>query len=48
MQENKIFFLIFFFNISEKTGYFNTRFLSLRYKNKNQYYAKLIEKYTVM
>jgi hypothetical protein len=29
-----------------KTWYFNTGFISLRYKNTNQYFAKLIEKYT--
>jgi len=45
MHENKIFFNFFCFNISEKTKYFNVRFVSLRYKNINQYYTKLIEKY---
>ena len=29
-----------------KTWYFNTGFVSLRYKNTNQYFTKLIEKYT--
>ena len=29
-----------------KIGYFNTGFVSLQYKNTNQYCAKLIEKYT--
>jgi len=48
-HEKKIFFLVFSiycFNISEKTRYFITRFVSLQYKNANQYKAKLIEKYT--
>jgi hypothetical protein len=34
--EDKI-FLFFFCNISEKTKYFNTKFVSLQYKNMNQY-----------
>jgi hypothetical protein len=34
------------FNVLMKTWYFNTRFVSLRYKNTNQYFTKLIEKYT--
>jgi len=35
MYENKIFFI--FFNVLMKIGYFNTGFVSLQYKNKNQY-----------
>jgi hypothetical protein len=41
MHENKnYFFFVFpyiFWNISEKTEYFNTRLVSLHYKNTNQY-----------
>jgi hypothetical protein len=33
MYENKI----FFFNVLKKTGYFNIEFVSLQYKNTNQY-----------
>ena len=40
------YFFNFFFNILEKTGYFNTGFIFLWYKNTNHYDAKLIEKYT--
>ena len=36
MHENKIFFC----NVLMKIGYFNTEFVSLRYKNTNQYYTK--------
>jgi hypothetical protein len=39
-------FFFCFFNILKKTECFNIRFVSLRYKNTNQYCAKLIEKYT--
>jgi len=28
---------IYFFNVLTKTGYFNTEFVSLQYKNTNQY-----------
>jgi len=34
------------FNVLMKIGYFNTGFVSLQYKNTNQYCAKLIDKYT--
>jgi hypothetical protein len=40
MHENKIFFLFFLYFIWQHFGeieYFNTRFVSLHYKNTNQY-----------
>jgi hypothetical protein len=42
MHENKIFFLFYnlFCNVLTKTRYFNIGFVSLRYKNTSQYYAK--------
>jgi len=43
MHENKTFLLDFFCNILEKTRYFNIRFVSLHYKNTNQYQLKLVE-----
>jgi hypothetical protein len=39
MHENKIFFL--FLNVLTKTGYSNIRFVSLQYKNTNQYWLKI-------
>jgi hypothetical protein len=42
MHEKKIFY---FFNfVLTKTIYFNTGFVSIQYKNTNQYCAKLIKK----
>jgi len=32
--------IYFFFNVLTKTGYFNTRFVSLQYNNTNQYWSK--------
>ena len=43
MHDNKIYFfgfIIFFCNVLTKTMYFNIGFVSLRYKNTNQYYTK--------
>ena len=43
MHENKTFFFVFhiyiyiYCNISEKTEYFNTKFIFLQYKYTNQY-----------
>ena len=45
-MKTRFFLIVFCFNISEKTRYFNIGFVSLRYKNINQYYTNLIEKYT--
>jgi hypothetical protein len=42
MHENKTFY--FFYFVLMKTRYFNTGFVSLQYKNTNQYCAKLIQK----
>jgi hypothetical protein len=39
MHENKT----FFFDVLTKTGFFNSGFVSLRYKNTNQYYAIVIK-----
>jgi hypothetical protein len=36
MQENKIFLFCFFFYVLTKIWYFNTKFVSLQYKNKNR------------
>jgi len=36
--------LIFFIFVLTKTRYFNIKFVSLQYKNTNQYCAKLIKK----
>jgi len=47
MHENKTFYFIFylfFYFVLTKTRYFNTGFVSLQYKNTNQYCAKLIKK----
>ena len=46
MHESKILFLFinFFCNVLTKTEYFNTAFVSLQYKNTNQYYAKFHNK----
>ena len=35
--ESKTFFILKFFDVLTETGYFNTGFVSLRYKNTNQY-----------
>jgi len=42
MHENKTFyfFIFYFFYVLTKTGYFNTGFVSLQYKNTNQYWSK--------
>jgi hypothetical protein len=40
MHENKNIFLFLFFNVLTKTRYFNTRFISLQYKNTNRYWSK--------
>jgi len=45
MYENKNFFLCFF-NVLMKTRYFNTRFVSLQYKNTNQYCSKCSQKFS--
>jgi hypothetical protein len=41
MRKNKTFNFFFFLT---KTRYFNIKFVSLQYKNTNQYCAKLIKK----
>ena len=46
MKTKHLFYIYNFCNILEKTGYFNTKFISLQYKNTNQYESKLVEKYT--
>ena len=42
MHENKT----FFFYVLTKTGYFNTGFVSLQYKNTNRYWSKYSNKIT--
>jgi len=42
-MKTKHFFLFYIFDVSIKTGYFNTGFVSLRYKNTNQYQTILIK-----
>jgi hypothetical protein len=37
MRENKTLYIYILQHISEKTGYFNTGFAFLQYKNANQY-----------
>jgi len=45
MHENKIFFLFYFyFFVLPKTGYFNTKLVSLQYKNTNQCWLKYSRK----
>jgi len=46
MHENKTFFL--FFYVFTKTRYFNTGFVSLQYKNTNQYWSKCNKKYATI
>jgi hypothetical protein len=46
MHENKIFLIYFIFYVLTKTGYFNTGFVSLQYKNTNRYWSKYSNKIT--
>jgi len=49
MHENKTFYFYIFIFVFMKTRYFNTGFVSLQYKNTNQYwskYSKIYEKIT--
>jgi hypothetical protein len=36
-SKQNIFFIVYIFDVSTKTKYFNTGFVSLLYKNTNQY-----------
>ena len=46
MHENKTFLIYFIFYVLTKTGYFNTGFVSLQYKNTNRYWPKYSNKIT--
>jgi hypothetical protein len=46
MHENKTFLFLFFWCLdNKKTGYFNTEFVSLQYKNTNRYWSKCNNKF---
>ena len=42
-KQNILFY--YYLNVLTKTGYFNTGFVSLQYKNKNQYWSKWSKKF---
>jgi hypothetical protein len=42
-KQNILFY--YYLNVLTKTGYFNTGFISLQYKNKNQYWSKWSKKF---